>query len=232
MELKEIISELKKPFPVEDHKERTLPGGGKWFFIPWQSIRDRLDEVYPAWQCFYSEPAYLGEYCHIICTISIEGVSRSAPGNAPIEVLSGKGKDMSRGTPIERAIADAFKNSAEAWGIGRYLDNQEFVVRYLKSKGDMRGEKRYIENKQIEAGARGLPSKPITSILDTEPNKPTGKKITEAQAKRLWAIAKGKGLSNDDVKNVFVEYAIASTAEIPISQYDEIVSKIEHYNSF
>lgn len=46
---------------------------------------------------------------------------------------------MNRGTAIERATADAFKIAAEAFGVGAYLDNQEFVVKYLQSKGDGRG---------------------------------------------------------------------------------------------
>lgn len=163
-EIREIITQLKAPFPIESHKERELPGKGRWFFIPWQTIRDRLDEVCPEWQVSYSEPNYLGDYCHITCTIIIANISRSAPGNAKIEQLSSSGKDMSRGTPIERAIADAFKNAAEAWGVARYLDDQTFVVKYMQSKGDMRGYKFFTENNQLEAGARGTP-KPKSSRL-------------------------------------------------------------------
>lgn len=30
MQFQEILTELKKPFTPEDHKERKLPGGGRW----------------------------------------------------------------------------------------------------------------------------------------------------------------------------------------------------------
>ena len=164
MEIKQIIEQLKKPFPASLHKERKLPGGGRWFFVSWQDVRDRLDEVCPEWQMAWGEPAYLGKDCIITCTITILGLSRSAPGNAPIELISSSGKDMSRGTPLERAIADAFKNAAEAWGVGRYLDEQsedrkKFVVNYLKTHGDMRGYKYFTENEQLASGARGVSDK-------------------------------------------------------------------------
>jgi hypothetical protein len=142
--MKEIIAELKKPFPPAAHKERKLPGGDRWFYIPWQLIRDRLDEVCEEWECSYSQPFYLDHanpkkaLCCITCTISIEGHSRQGVGNAEIELISGSGKDMGRGTPVERAVADAFKNAAEAWGVGRYLDDQAEVTRLLQRSGDGR----------------------------------------------------------------------------------------------
>ena len=137
--IREILGELKKPFPAAAHKERELPGGGRWFFIPWQAIRDRLDEICPDWSVSYSTPVYVGDYCVILCTLTVAGVTRQAPGNSPIAQLSSKGNDMSRGTPIERATADAFKNAAEAFGMAAYLDDQAFVVRLLQQQGDGRG---------------------------------------------------------------------------------------------
>lgn len=216
MNFQEIITELKKPFPPEAHKERDLPGGGRWFYIPWQTIRDRLDDVYPEWAVSWSEPAYVGEYCVILCTITIAGVSRQAPGNAPIEMLSSKGKDMSRGTPIERATADAFKNAAESLGVARYLDDQPFVVKYLSKQGDMRGYKFAKENGEFDAGARG---KPITS--------PTTKTITEGQAKRLWAIAKSElKLDDETIKSVQAHYGFEKTELITSDKYEVIINHL------
>lgn len=53
----ELHEQLKAPFHPEAHKERSLPGGQKWFFIPWQAIKERLDAVCPDWQCHFSDPA-------------------------------------------------------------------------------------------------------------------------------------------------------------------------------
>jgi hypothetical protein len=136
-----ILKQLREPFPPEDHAERDLPGGGKWLFVSWQKIRARLDQVCPDWAISYCTPQYLDKYCVVSCTITINGVSRQALGNAEIELLSRSGKDMSRGTPIERAIADAFKNAAESFGVCAYLDDQKFVARYLRQAGDFRADK-------------------------------------------------------------------------------------------
>lgn len=225
MQIKEIITQLKAPFPHQCHKDRKLPGGGRWFYVPWQDIRDRLDEVAPEWQVSYSEPGYLGEYCHISCTITIEGISRSAPGNAPIQLLSSSGKDMSRGTPIERAIADAFKNAAEAWGVARYLDNQEFVVKYMQSKGDMRAYKYWQENQQIEVGARGnKPSKnqePQPLKLQPQPQQSSiDRQMVRAE---IASLLRRRNISVDNAKELcFQFFGVHSTDELNNQQLIEL----------
>lgn len=144
MDIHQTLTQLKAWFPPEAHKERELPGGSKWFFVPWQLIRDRFDEVCPDWQVSYSTPVYLGDYCTITCTITIQGIAKQGVGNAEIALLSSSGKNMARGTPIERATADAFKNAAEAWGVARYLDDQTDpntkadFIRYMQRSGDGR----------------------------------------------------------------------------------------------
>jgi hypothetical protein len=218
----EILAALKQPFKPEQHKERKLPGGGRWFFIPWQDIRERLDEVYPDWECCYSEPSYIGDYCHISCKITICGISRQVPGNAPIQLISNEGKDMARGTPIERATADAFKNAAEVFGIARYLDDQTKTVNLLHKQGDGRAYKFAKENEQIEVGARGK----------STVKQPSGEKlITEPQAKRLWAIAKKLNLSDQEIHQVIANYGFSDVAEISMRLYDKVIEELENLSA-
>ena len=152
MDIQDIIAQLKAWFPPEAHGERELPGGGKWFYIPWQLIRERFDQVCPDWEVSYSAPAYLGDYCTITCTITIGGIAKQGVGNAEILLLSSSGKNMARGTPIERATADAFKNAAESWGVARYLDEQTDpktkadFVRYMQHSGNGRAADLYHRN--------------------------------------------------------------------------------------
>jgi hypothetical protein len=158
----EIITQLKKPFTPEQHKDRALKGGGTWFYIPWQLIRDRVEEVDPNYETEYGEPKHLDKYCWVTCTLIIHEVSRQAIGNAEIELLSSTGKNMERGNCIERAIADAFKNAAEAFGIAAYLDDQEAVIRILSGKGDQRAYKYAKDQQQIGAGLPPIHGKQAT----------------------------------------------------------------------
>lgn len=155
----EIIAQLKKPFTPEQHKDRALKGGGTWLYIPWQVIRDRVSEVDPNYSQEFGSPQYLDKFCYVSCTLTICGVSRQAIGNAEIELLSSTGKNMERGNCIERAIADAFKNAAESFGIAAYLDDQDAVIRTLSKAGDSRAY-RYAKDKGlIEAGLSQATSK-------------------------------------------------------------------------
>jgi len=244
-EFREILKQLKTPFPPEQHQDRSLPGGGRWFYIPWQNIRERLDEICPEWQMSWTEPSYVGDFCCISCTITICGISRQAPGNAQIQLLSSSGKDMSRGTPLERATADAFKNAAEAFGIARYLDDQPFVVGYLKSKGDMRGYKYHHENAQIEAGARGK-TETVKKKRDDRPgsmledmgdgnyqpvNQPQVSQvlgmISEPQIRRLWAIGRSElKLSDETIKAAILKMGFESSKVIPQSKYDWVINSL------
>lgn len=228
MSLKEIVAHLKQPFPIASHKERSLPGGSRWFYVPWQDIRDRLDEACPNWEVSYSEPKYLGDYCHITCTITIEKVSRSAPGNAPIQLLSNSGKDMSRGTPIERAIADAFKNASEAWGVARYLDDQAFVIKYMQSKGDMRGYKYATENNQIEAGVRGRPISPISPMSNkkNEDNSPLSSSSIDRNSvnSEIELLLKRKAIPIAEAKNILLtKYKARSRVDLTDTQLVELL---------
>ncbi|WP_174711343.1 Rad52/Rad22 family DNA repair protein [Nostoc sp. TCL240-02] len=130
-ELRRIQSELKKPFPASLHEFRELPGGKKWVFLKWQTIRERLDEVTPEWISDYSEIQYLGNDAICRCGITILGVRKEAIASVPISITSSGGKEMSRGSAADRLAAEALKNTAEAWGVGRYLDDQVFTIRYL-----------------------------------------------------------------------------------------------------
>jgi hypothetical protein len=131
-ELRRIQAELKKPFPASLHEFRELPGGGKkWVFLKWQTIRERLDEVAPEWISDYSEIQYLGNDAICRCGITILGVRKEAIASVPISITSSSGKEMSRGSASDRLAAESLKNTAEAWGVGRYLDDQVFIIRYL-----------------------------------------------------------------------------------------------------
>lgn len=230
-DIQNIIGQLKAWFAPEVHKERDLPGGGKWFYIPWQLIRERFDDVWPAWEVSYSPATYLGDYCTITCTITISGISKQGVGNAQILMLSSSGKDMSRGTPIERATADAFKNAAEAWGVARYLDEQTDpktkadFVRYMQHSGNGRAAALHYQNE-----GNAPPKKPITVTHGAfgkkkPPQEPTPMLASLAQMKRFWAIAKNCGYTEQGAKALIESFGFASSTEVTIAVYDELCRK-------
>jgi len=55
------------------------------------------------------------------------------------------------------------------------------------------------------------------------------RKINQAQASRLWAIAHNLGLKPSEVRAVFAEFGITSTALITVDQYEAIISKLREY---
>lgn len=150
--MQDILQKLREPFPPDAHKERKLPGGGRWFFVPWQSIRDRLESLFPLdWTATYSDPVVVGDYTVIRCQLTIlvsqGGITREGVGNdKAYPELNDQGKAKTIGTPPERARADAFKAAAEEFGIAAYLDDQKFVIRHMQSKGDGRAIKFATEN--------------------------------------------------------------------------------------
>ena len=124
---------------------------------------------------------------------------------------------MARGSPIERATADAFKNAAEAFGIARYLDDQKLTVSLMHKQGDTRAYAYLKQNEQIEAGAKGVSkiSQPV-------------KVISELQVKRFWAIARKLNLQDEEIKNLIGKFGLISTREIPVKLYDTIVLELEN----
>lgn len=172
----EIIAKLKKPFAPEDHKDREIGNKGQlWFYITWQKIRERVEEIDPNYLQKFDAPNYLGDYCYISCTLTIHGVSRQAIGNAKIELISKAGNNMERGNCIERAIADAFKNAAESFGVGAYLDDQNAVIKVLSAVGDSRAYKYARDQQQVSAGLPPVHSKPKSKNDPPEGWKPAYK---------------------------------------------------------
>ncbi|MEE3718628.1 hypothetical protein V2H45_17950 [Tumidithrix elongata RA019] len=146
MRIQQIISDLKQPFPVSDHQECISDCGTKWFYIPWQKIRDRLDRICPEWQVSYSDPIAVSGYITVRCMLTVAGVTREATGSDKAYQLANQsnnfsfnqrdslGLDVSRHLECnpDRAMINAFVNAAAQFGIGDYLNDAQFMARYLQ----------------------------------------------------------------------------------------------------
>ena len=236
-QLTELINKLKAPFPPAVHEIRELPGKGNWIFVPWQNIRERLDEVYPAWVVDYSEIKIIEQQAFCKCGITIADIRKEAYGDVPVAVLSSSGKDISRGSFGDRVVAEAFKNAAEQWGVARYLDDQKFVISYLLDHADQLESRvkgpltSLAAAHKIQASDKPkkitTPTAPIlTAPIPTAPKEPEPS-ITEDQAKLLWSTARSKlNLSDNDVKSVLEQLDIAGTMAIPASQFNQVMHEL------
>ena len=122
----ELKKTLKDWLPLDSHEIRDLPGGGKYAFISWQNVRSHLDSICD-FEIEFSDPFLIDDLCTIRCTIAIEGVRRQGMGVCSVV------KKGIRGTFVESAIADAFKNAAEQFGIGAYLDSAEVQAKLISN---------------------------------------------------------------------------------------------------
>lgn len=117
----DLKQKLKAILPTACHELRDLPGGGIYAFIAWQQVRARLDEICN-FEIEFNDPVIVDDVCCIRCTIAIEGTKRQGLGVCSVV------KKGIRGTFVESAVADAFKNAAEQFGIGAYLDDPKWQL--------------------------------------------------------------------------------------------------------
>ncbi len=178
MRLSEIFPKLTAWFEPTEHDKRKLPGGGEWHFVKWQTIRDRLNSVCPEdWTATYTEITFANDLCIIVCTMTICQVPRQGVGSVPIEILNDKGQNTAYGDPVERAIADAFKNAAEQFGIAAYLDDQR------GSADKKQAFLKYVAGKTGQAN-----SKPPTTSAKPQPAKSPNNTADPNAAVRLRKI--------------------------------------------
>jgi hypothetical protein len=217
MNLSDISKELSAWLPVEAHEERKIKGGGTWYYIPHQAIRDRLNEICPGeWETEYVEVNPIEGSPIYFCKLKICGVTRTGIGDKSNE-------SSPFGTGAQRAFRKAFTDAAEQFGIGAYLDEQsdrktkQGFIQYMQNKGNGRAAVHYHENERIENGgeprvAKDPPSKPFGATVQpkskpatiqptTEQVKPSEPAIQNpnVNADRLRALGQFMGLTPSKV---------------------------------
>lgn len=129
-EYRDLLHRLREPFPPPHHKERKLRGGGKYWFVPWRRILQRINLMAPDAEIIYTDPQWnrdeKGDAWTVRCSITICGVRRDGIGTNRPE-LNEEGQIKGIGDPVEIAAAAAFRRAAEAFGICEYLRDQEAV---------------------------------------------------------------------------------------------------------
>ncbi|MGH7998139.1 MAG: hypothetical protein ACREPR_01565, partial [Brasilonema sp.] len=241
MKLEEILDELTAWFPAEAHKERKLPGTTtKWFYIPHQLITQRLNDVCAGhWESRVRDTVISGDYTVVYLELTICGVTKTGVAdNLTFPELNEEGKRKIIGSPVVNAFRAAFKDAAEQFGIGAYLDEQtsdrKKFVQYMSKKGDNRAYKFYHDNQwkedtepRIEINSKNPKPAEKTNLLealsgDLESNgKPSRTKITDKQVTRLNTIAHKAGFTETGIKNLIAKYGYISRKDITYIPNDD-----------
>jgi hypothetical protein len=115
---KEIMDELKRPFPATEIRfkiQAKMQDNTKGLIVPYldaRNVMDRLDEVCgPDWSDSYKS-VVIGGTSGSECSLTVFGVTRTDVGDPDSD-----GMDKS----LKSAYSDAFKRAAVKFGIGRFL---------------------------------------------------------------------------------------------------------------
>lgn len=225
MKLEDILSQLTAKFEPEQHKERAVKGGSKWWYVSHTEILDRLNQVCPGeWSTEYTlshvepdgSPIYL-------CKLTICGVTKTGIGDKSNE-------QSTFGTPAQRAFRKAFTDACEQFGIAAYLDDQrgektkaEFA-NYMHKRGNSKPAVQ-LQNEQ-RGHARPKPTATPKPFGQPQPTASTlVKPISTDQVKRFWVIARGAGYTDEAVKKLVEAHGFSSSKEITTAIYETICEK-------
>jgi hypothetical protein len=196
----DIYSDLTAPFPPEAHSERVLgkDKNGKWtywVYVPWQQIRERLIKVVGLRGFAIETTGYwFDEQGNPIVQIrlNILGVVREGIGYTTTH-------QSFKGNKSQTTYADAYKNAAEEFGIGAYIDDQEFVIRYLWQNATDAKTKAIA---QKLAGQYSLNLKYLRQeAKEAQPKiERTSTSIDQQKADQVRAVRSVTGHSQDNIK--------------------------------
>lgn len=218
----EIIKQLQMPFKPEEIEWRVgstnsdKTKGLALAYVTNRAIQNRLDEVFGpfGWQNEFKEWKKESQ----ICGISVWDEEKKQ------WITKWDGADDSATEAVKGGLSDSMKRAAYQWGIGRYLYNLPDTWIPLK-------------NGKYLAYEPKLPSWALPEGYEysnqEQSHEPPGnneehKNLSEAQVKRLFAIAGKKGYNAESVKKVALKkYNVTEISALTKQQYDEFVSGYE-----
>jgi hypothetical protein len=245
MDIQEIAARLAKPFPAADIEWRIGRKSGdktKAAVVPYvtnRAIQNRLDEVMgiDGWCNKYEMWRTRG----VVCGISINLDGDNWDANSWLTKWDGADETDIEST--KGGLSDSMKRAAVQWGIGRYLYNLEEVWVPIDQYGKFTPPKipDWALPEEEQGKTHNRPAPPQSKPTDTPPaNNPpantgtqprpsSGGVITEAQAKRLYAIAHKNGWTDETIKRLLKSHKnYESTTEIKKGEeYDKIVAFFE-----
>jgi len=157
---------------------------------------------------------------------SIPGRSISAEGSRSSKDPFFKKYDWDNGKKTERPISAIDRRDVRMAaltnllgnGISRLLGIRNLTYADLEMYAGIKKEQILT----VDYKGKGGNKPPIQEPGKTPDAKADPSKISEAQKKRFYAIAKGTGFSDDEIKEHLAKDGIEHTADIPKAKYDEL----------
>ena len=213
---KNIMQQLQAPFAADEiewrvgstNKEKTK--GMALAYVTNRAIQNRLDNTFGCfgWKNEYKEWKSEGQLC---------GISVFYDGGW---VTKWDGADNSNMEATKGGLSDAMKRAAYQWGIGRYLYKLPAQWMPIKPQG-----KSYALAQTPNLPSWALPEGKTKKEPKEKPKK--SDYISDAQRKRLFALAKENDVNEKDLKNLIGMFGYGSSSQIAKKDYKEICEKIE-----
>ena len=115
------------------------------------------------------------------------------------------------------------ENGQQFEGIG--TATKENLTRITANHGLEMAETRAVSRALRKAYAIGIPA--IEELKEEQPKQKENGVISDKQRKRLWAIAKEHGVSEEEIKEIIGRYGYESTKEISWKDYEKIIEEIQ-----
>ena len=244
------LSKLAEPFPAEDIEWRIqssgMSGGDPWArvlaYVTARAIMNRLDEVVGPenWKASYTHLAS-GVMCHLSIRIERETdmywVEKS-DGAAETAVEAFKG-----------GISSALKRAGAVWGIGRYLYKLESG--FAECDKDAKRFPNYGKTKDGIAFSWRAPELPEWALPAAPPDgryhpkksptdgsgakgglplpaKRKGTPLTGAQLKKIHALRRDIGVSEEAYKSIlFTDFGCTSSKDLSKKAATELIDRLE-----
>jgi hypothetical protein len=222
---------LNQAFPKDILEQKEL-GGRTFDFVPHSFVTARLNEALGVggWSFEARETQWVKELDTVLVLgrltahINGERVVKEQWGG---QIINRK-KVKPDGTPgdiveltndFKGATSDALRKCASLLGVGEEL--------YMNGHKAPKQEQT-ASHQQSQPVAPPKPAAPAQPASNGPARKQDPESaITEPQIKRLWAIARGAGYSDEEIKGCVLKAGYQSSKEIKVKDYDMLVSFFE-----
>lgn len=237
------IEKLKEPFAADFIQWRVQKSGNAhgrvWVkvlaYVDARAVQNRLDEVVGPMNWTVSYQRVEGG---VFCTLSIRGEDG-------VWVSKIDGSDETDIEAFKGGISKSLVRAASTWGIGRYLYDlpvsfADVVTEPAPGTVEFQVDGKWYHFKTPKLPAWALPGfipgtiTPINAPASTTNGTHTSiqpggqRKPSEAQIKRLFAIAKSANVSHMELRELlFKDFNVTSTSELTLPQYEAVYTRLQ-----